>query len=499
MSNTLSDTLNIWRLIMNKNKKSRFLLVTTVVVLVTFLLSPFMGKVIPAKPSSVSAAEFPFKAYLPIEMQKYPLQTVFGAGMDQITSDQGLDQMVAAKTSWTRTTGVVWSLIEPVQGTYNWSILSGLESELKNASSKGLQVVLLVHSTPEWARKLAGSGPTCGPIAAGKLAAFGDFMHALVERYSKAPYNVKYWEMWNEEDVDPSVVPANNPYGCWGNQNDDYYGGGYYAEMLKAVYPQIKDADREAQVMIGGLLMDCDSRGGCAAMGKSKLPAMFLEGILRNNGGPYFDGVSYHAYDYYLGELGKYYNPNWTSAWNTTGPVGIPKAQYIQGLLNQYGVTGKFLMNTESALVCGKYGSEPICRADDFAKTKGSYLTETFAAAVAQGLRANIWYSALGWRASGLLDWALRPLPAYTAYQFARNEINDVSFIGEITQFPGVKGYWFAHGNRHVWVVWSLDGSTHKINLSDKPDNAWDNLGNPVATANSMNINVIPSYLEWTP
>ena len=39
--------------------------------------------------------------------------------------------------------------------------------------------------------------------------------------------------------------------------NDPYYGGGYYAEMLKIVYPQIKAADPEAQILIGGLLLFC--------------------------------------------------------------------------------------------------------------------------------------------------------------------------------------------------------------------------------------------------
>lgn len=34
-----------------------------------------------------------------------------------------------------------------------------------------------------------------------KLGAFGDFMYATVQKYSQPPYNVKYWEMWNEPDA----------------------------------------------------------------------------------------------------------------------------------------------------------------------------------------------------------------------------------------------------------------------------------------------------------
>ena len=46
-----------------------------------------------------------------------------------------------------------------------------------------------------------------------------------------------------------------------------YYGGGYYGEMLKAVYPQIKAVNLQSQVH-GWILLDCDRLfGGCAAVG----------------------------------------------------------------------------------------------------------------------------------------------------------------------------------------------------------------------------------------
>ncbi len=126
---------------------------------------------------------------------------IFGVGMDHFNGAWGSNQMAAANNSWVRLLGVLWSSVEPTQGTYNWSVLAELEVELKDASSKGMQVILLVKSTPEWARKVDGTGPSCGPIAVDKLPAFGNFMRSMVARYSVAPYNVKYWEVWNEEDT----------------------------------------------------------------------------------------------------------------------------------------------------------------------------------------------------------------------------------------------------------------------------------------------------------
>lgn len=99
--------------------------------------------------------------------------------------------------------------------------------------------------------------------------------------------------------------------------------------------------------------MDCDPRpgGGCPDEYHKK-PLKFLDGVVRNGGGDYFDGVSFHAYDYYYGVLGKYGYGGWNSSWNSTGLVLIAKANFIKEMLESYGVSGKFLMNTESALLC---------------------------------------------------------------------------------------------------------------------------------------------------
>jgi hypothetical protein len=420
-------------------------------------------------------------------------QTLFGAEMEMLTPPHGLDQMVAANVAWTRRNAVPWSLVEPTEGVRDWSVLTGLESELQDASSKGIQVILIVRSTPQWARKIPGSGPSCGAVSQAKLAALGSFMHDLVARYSVPPYNVKFWELWNEPDVDPSLVQVDSVYGCWGDQNDPYYGGRYYADMLKVVYPQIKAVDPQAQVLVGGLLMDCDPRpgAGCAAVGHSIRPNKFLEGILLNNGGAYFDGVSFHAYDFYENQLGKYNNPGWQSSSSTTGPAVIAKAQFLQSVLNQYGVPGKFLMNTEVALLCDTCNNDSVYEA-----TKAYYVAQEYAAAVALGLRANLWFTVLGWRNSGLLNSDLSPRPAYTAFQFSRNELQDAVLLRELTGYAGVKAYEFQLGNRHILVLWSLDGSVHSVTPPLPLLAAWDSLGSSVPIATSMGVGLNPLYLE---
>jgi hypothetical protein len=337
----------------------------------------------------------------------------------------------------------------------------------------------------------------------------------VVARYSVAPYNVKYWEVWNEEDA--PFIAGDNIFGCWGDKTDTYDGGGYYADMLKAAYPKMKAADPQAQVMVGGLLLDCDPRAGagCSQSGGSPVPPMFLEGILKNGGGPYFDGISFHGYDFYdwvdwSGTLGRYGNGGWQSTWNSTGPVTLAKAEFIKSILGKYSVTGKFLMNTEVALVCGdSNGNVPApypdyCHSTDFETTKAYYVAETYAVGIMEGLRANLWYAVFGWRDSQLLNTDKSPTLAYTAFKFARSELRNSTYLGAVSSsdiggVSNVKGYKFQRGDRRVWVVWSLDGNTHTINMSSAPLAAWDVMGVSVATSTSMSVTLKPLYLEWNP
>ena len=429
--------------------------------------------------------------------------------------------MAQAGIDWVRANNVVsWAAVESVKNTRDWTVLASHAQEWQTASSLGIAPIVVVRIAPSWAQQIPPY--SCGPIKPGEYGTFASFMHDLVARYSVAPYNVKYWEIWNEPDVDyriPGTIPDSD-WGCWGNQEDVYYGGGVYADMLKVVYPQIKAADPQSLVLIGGLLLDCDPRGSpsaCATLHPTNpyadRPPKFLEGILyhngANDGGNYFDGISFHDYDYYgLDTLGLYANSNWQSVSNTNyparsyGPVLVAKAQYIRSLLSQYGVTGKFLMNTEVALICGDYGGYQCSTAANFETTKAYYVAQAYAAAIAQDLRANLWYSAEGWRMSELLDANLNMLPAYYAFQFASSELQDVSFVREITEYTGVKGYEFQRSGRRIWVLWSLDGITHSISLSNIPLAGWrvvDTFVTPITPETSMNVTLNPLYLEWSP
>ena len=141
-----------------------------------------------------------------------PLEPIPGIELNRM-DQPSVDLVAQANGYWVRRNALKWSDVEPEEGSRNWAAVSGLEQEIQTVMQQGLGLVLVVRSTPAWAQQK--SGYLCGPVSSDKLNSFADFMYEAVQRYSVPPYNVKYWELWNEPDIDPSLVDQDSEYGCW--------------------------------------------------------------------------------------------------------------------------------------------------------------------------------------------------------------------------------------------------------------------------------------------
>jgi predicted small lipoprotein YifL len=405
---------------------------------------------------------------------------------------------------WTRFDDFHWSAIEPQRADppeYFWRTVA--ENHLLNAVEAGFNVIGIVQYAPYWAQQYPGFA--CGPVKPEEYARFGVFIADLVRRYSAPPFNIQYWEIGNEPDVDRNLVGGSSGFGCWGEKGQPLYGGQAYGEMLKVVYPMIKAANPQAQVLVGGLLLECDPVNPPeTALNSGVLrdcsPATFIEGILEAGGGAGFDGISFHAYDFYAREYGKYGNRAWHSLWNTTGPVLTAKVRYLRSLLEKYGVSGKYLINTEVALLCGRSGFEGYCLNDDYEKTKAYYAAEALAAAQAEGLVGNIWYYfAGGWRGSGLVNSGRRELPAFQASRFSRQMLEQAAYIQPYAGVEGVIGYEFRRAGKRLLFVWSLDGAEHSLALDSPPAAVYDVFGNLLEASQTLTLTVAPLYIELAP
>jgi hypothetical protein len=388
------------------------------------------------------------------------------------------DLLQSLSVKYIRFNGILWSEIEPTEGNLYWESMTLKEEFFRKANQYGISVIPIVRGTPVWAQKVYGY--YCGAILEEKTPSFGTFMEALVNRYKTDEFNIHYWEIWNEPDVQPEFVKNTSQYGCWGDANDPYYGGGNYANMLKVISPIIKNADNSAKIVIGGLLLDCDpqdagAEGRCQA-GK-EVPPKFLEGILINGGGDNFDIVSYHGYasdrnfDYAPWVVEEKF-PNWSAR----GGVVMGKYNYIEELLENYGLE-KDIFITETGYLCLE--NNLSCRNDlnTFYDRQAQYGVWLLVRNWIEGLDQTFWYTfnGPGWREGGILNKEQQPKPVYSTIQILTQRMQGAKSAQKLDCLPdGLQGYAINFEERTTWVVVSSDNVSHILDLSEYDFLAYD-------------------------
>lgn len=424
---------------------------------------------------------------------------LMGAEVRKMDSSAKFEMIAEAGMNAIRYNGLQWSKVEPNEGERKWGAINELERGLIDASQSGVETILIVRSTPPWAQKVPGY--YCGPIAQDKLQSFATFMRDLVSRYSLPPYNIKYWEIWNEPDVAAELVEFKSVYGCWGDDLDEYYGGGNYAEMLKEVYPAIKAADPDAQILIGGLLLDCDPTH--PPQGKDCKPSKFLEGILNNGGGDYFDIVSFHGYPPYSGSAngGGLFNDEHFPSWESRGGVILGKVDFLREVLLNYGYE-KPIIHTEGSLICPDYAPKE-CNppGEAFFETQADYVVWMFIRNWAANVKGTIWYQfeGPGWQYGSMVNEGDKPKPAFDAFRFLTSELGEANYIRKVTEYPDLEGYEFQTEGKIIWVLWSPDGKPYSIPLPQNVTKVMDLYGNE-QLINQADFNVLrPIYVELSP
>ena len=386
--------------------------------------------------------------YLPLITKNYPLITVFG--MD---GSSHFSQISQAGVSRIRlNTALLWSEVQPNgPESYNWSNSNAqkIENEILEARNKGLSVLMIVRSTPTWAMKYPQTGKKCGPIARDKFSAFANFMKEVVGRYSRPPYEVLYYAIWNEPDSPLADTPGDWPLGCWGEPGLPYFGGIYYGELLKEIYPQVKSVNPNIQIVTGSFLMYCDPRwvgnGSCRSSDLINW-GNFFEGVLIGSGGS-FDIVGFNGHvSYQAGE-----NPVWSERsnwrWGRKGGLVDGKVDYLREKMNQRLGFSKPLMLTEGGLVDGTDGDTT------FEQAKADYIVHNYASIWALGLTANYWYTFVGWKGSALINPSNnQPRPAYSALSVMTGLLKDATFVKREGEADFEK-YIYYFGNQEIWLL----------------------------------------------
>lgn len=402
----------------------------------------------PDNPGSTSTV------YVPLINQKHWPDNPFGFETHRMSESVLHDRARALNVGWVRLNSVSWWSVQPNQGdAYNWSALATFESEVLAGNKLGLTPIVTINRSPRWATMFPDA---CSPIRGDRFADFANFMEALVARYSKPPYNVKYWELFNEVDAEFADVPLkDHVIGCWGDRNVKYFGGMHYGNMLKAVTPAIKRADPASKVLAGAFIL-IRPNTQWPYIGK---PEEFLSGMLEVGAAPYFDILSFHSHGWYWFSPVQDNGPN--DDWTLYGSTVDAKANFFKQILNRYGVTKPMFMD-ESAFICPDITEEYRAKCSnppaEFFDEQANHVVRGYTASLAAGVNMIAWYTLdeQGWGNSGLLDTQLNPRPVYRAYQALINQVNGAQLPPVAVDYgEGVRAWRFNLGSHFVDVVYA--------------------------------------------
>jgi hypothetical protein len=129
-----------------------------------------------------------------------------GEVFEDSQADEPANQQVGA--GWLRVASAGWPYVSPSSGVYDWGGIPGLgynpDQEILTAHSHGQEVLVDLAYTANWAfsaacQALNGNGnPICQHYAPENLSDWNAYVTAAVTHYSAPPFNIKYFQIWNE-------------------------------------------------------------------------------------------------------------------------------------------------------------------------------------------------------------------------------------------------------------------------------------------------------------
>ena len=358
--------LNLQQKRHQKTKRWTSWLFVIMALLVSSTLAPSV-----ASAQSQEVTQFGPSSYLPSLHNnacsgKRPESNPFGVQMYGVIST--LKQHNALQDSYSSylRTSIEWGKVETSNvdpSQYDWA---PADANVRMGLNNCVHLIATIDTTPAWAT----IGDARSPFQTDLLPEFVQFMQAAVERYDgdgvdDAPDGlvVKYFELWNEPDAGGS--PSGGGWGDYGER---------YGEMLKAIYPVVKAANPNAQVVIGGLAYDffTDRPGGDGIFVRG-----FIDNVLATGAGDSIDYMNVHYYPFVR------HREEWTAG-NSSGL--IEKIDALKAKMAEYGVN-KPLMVTEVG-----WHSNPIDSNPSNEDYQGRHIIQLMTQSIAEGAAVVIWW-----------------------------------------------------------------------------------------------------------
>ncbi len=384
--------------------------------------------------------------------------------------------------------GVEWLQLAPTDidpAKYDWAIY---DPSFDLADILGFEVMVTLGHNPMWAASFRR-----GPIDCIPMERFTDYVTAVVTRYSSPPYNVKFWALYNEPDVISFTRAEGSPLDCSGDLEAPAFGDhpAEYVTTLAAAYNAIKAVNPDAVVLVGGIAYDnFDYEGGF-------YNEDFLDQILAEGAGNYFDAMNFHYYPEY----------DWRWEEHTGLPGLIGKTNTIRELMAIYGFN-KPIVVSELGDSSG-YPHDPFNRTAD---TQAIAVIQLFTRAIAAGNKYAIWYNMNDFANDpifgehGLLDYpTYNSKPSLVAFETLATYLPGHNFIRMLSNTEmdaaNLEGYLFLEisNDKHLYILWSRDGSVQTITLPNGVSSIVDKFGKPVDYDSTLALDDQPILITCDP
>lgn len=203
-----------------------------------------------------------------------------------------LDRAAQAGVQVIRTT-VYWSRIAPTRPAspsnpfdraYRFDDLDEL---IRAAQLRGIEVMLTIWGTPEWANQ--GQGQSHLPTRLTDLRAFAQALAARYSgRFSGYPF-AHYFSVWNESNLEQFLAPQFDPSGR-------SLAPALYAKLYRAAYAGIKSGNPSALVAIGETSSRGRDKPSPGRIQDTHSPGRFAELLSKIRPRLEFDAYSQHPY-----------------------------------------------------------------------------------------------------------------------------------------------------------------------------------------------------------
>jgi hypothetical protein len=351
---------------------------------------------------------------------------IFGVGSFVTQRSSDISPLLVGRarelgTKWVREEFTASRLHADTTGRYWWTDYDRIVNQERKA---GLQILGLLDYSNTWS--LADHGTMPHGDMRRLTADFARYVYAVVRHFRG---RVRYWEIWNEPNVDTFWHPSPDPTD--------------YAALLNAAGSAVKRADPRARIVLAGT---------------SGVDLGFIRAVAAHT--RRFDIVAVHPYR------------------NLPEPSFLKQVKALRGLNKPIWFSE---IGWPAGAGCGScYGEVEQAR----------YLVRFYALAAAAGIQRVFWYdlrddphTASNPEAHfGLLRRDLSAKPAFIAYAYLSRLLNGSRYVG--ADWLGQHGLYtvrFRRDTTNIAVLWNASNTTRKLTLKwNYPDANLINAGGDI-------------------